>query len=109
MPVLPMRNVEDPVRVERLFVPPQGFGMFGMIEGSPEFRGFVRAHAGRNIAPKGAPRIYVSRLALPAQRGSVLGERRGGGGVWGRPEHHQSEEPSDEYGQRDSEPVARPW
>ncbi len=69
-----MLNVEDPTRVERLYVPPQGFGMFQMIEGSPEFRDFVRAHAGRAVAPQGHPRIYVSRSALPVQRGSILAE-----------------------------------
>jgi len=71
---VPMRNLDEPTRVERLFVPPQGFGMFQMIEGSPEFRDFARAHCGQGIEPKGAARIYISRSALPAQRGSVLGE-----------------------------------
>ncbi len=69
-----MRNVEEPTRVERLLVPPQGFGMFQMIEGAPEFREFIRARAGKGIEPKGAPRIYVSRSQLPAARGSILGE-----------------------------------
>lgn len=70
----PMVNIEDPVRVDRLYVPRQGFGMFQMIEGAPEFRAFVRAHAGKDIAPKGDAKIYISRSALPVQRGSVLGE-----------------------------------
>lgn len=69
-----VRNVEDPTRVERVIVPPQGFGMFGMIEGSAEFRDYMRAHAGRDVAPEGPERIYVSRSALPPQRGSVVGE-----------------------------------
>ncbi|GGL57670.1 glycosyltransferase family 61 protein [Wenxinia marina] len=69
-----MRNIEDPTRVERLYVPGQGFGMFQMIEGAPEFRDFVRAHAGKGIAPQGAEKIYVSRSALPPVRGSILGE-----------------------------------
>ena len=68
------RNLEDPTRVERLWVPQQGFGMFQMIEGAPEFRDFIRAHAGVNIAPEGPDRIYISRSALPAVRGSILGE-----------------------------------
>lgn len=72
----PMRNLEDPARVERLFVPQQGFGMFQMIEGAPEFRDFVRAHAGKGVAPEGPARLYVSRSALPAARGSVIGEKR---------------------------------
>ena len=72
----PMVNLEDPTRVERLYVPAQGFGMFQMIEGAPEYRDFIRAHAGKGIEPKGAEKIYISRSALPAIRGSVLGEKR---------------------------------
>jgi len=72
---VPMLNIADPVRVERLYVPRQGFGMYQMIEGAPEFRAFVHAHAGRNIAPKGPEKIYISRSALPVQRGSVVGEK----------------------------------
>lgn len=71
----PMRNLDDPMRVDRLYVPLQGFGMFQMIEGAPEFRDFIRAHAGKTIAPQGAEKIYISRSALPAVRGSVLGEK----------------------------------
>ncbi|MBI1416623.1 MAG: DUF563 domain-containing protein [Limimaricola sp.] len=70
----PLYNLSDPTRIERLYVPQQGFGMFQMIEGAPEFREFVRANAGKNIVPKGAKKIYVSRSALPAIRGSILGE-----------------------------------
>ena len=57
-------------------MPVQGFGMFGMIEGAPEFRAYMRRHAGRDIAPKGARKIYISRSALPPGRGSILGEAR---------------------------------
>ena len=69
-----VRNVEDPTRVERVLVPEQGFGMFDMIGGSREFRDFVAAHAGKGVAPAGDAKIYVSRSALPPQRGSVVGE-----------------------------------
>lgn len=72
----PMVNLEDPTRVERLYVPVQGFGMFQMIEGAPEYRDFVRAHAGKSIEPKGAEKIYIARSALPAIRGSILGEKK---------------------------------
>lgn len=72
----PMLNLEDPTRVERLYVPRQGFGMFQMIEGAPEYRDFVRAHAGKSIEPKGAEKIYISRSALPPIRGSILGEKK---------------------------------
>lgn len=71
----PMVNLDEPTRVDVLHVPQQGFGMFQMIEGAPEFRDFIRANAARDIAPHGAPRIYISRTELPPGRGSVLGER----------------------------------
>ena len=70
----PLLNLEDATRVEHLYVPRQGFGMFQMIEGAPEYRDFVRAHAGRAIVPQGDKKIYISRSALPPIRGSVIGE-----------------------------------
>ncbi|SEN50416.1 Protein of unknown function [Loktanella fryxellensis] len=69
-------NIEDPTRVETLFVPQQGFGMFEMIEGAPEFRDFINANAGRDVTPEGPEKIYISRSALPPARGSLLGEKR---------------------------------
>ncbi|NCO85270.1 MAG: glycosyltransferase family 61 protein [Rhodobacterales bacterium] len=72
----PLHNLADPTRVAELYVPRQGFGMFQMIEGAPEFRDFVRAYSGKAIAPQGAEKIYISRSALPAIRGSVIGEKR---------------------------------
>ena len=70
----PLLNLEDPTRVEHLYVPRQGFGMFQMIEGAPEYRDFVQRFSGRAIAAKGAEKIYISRSALPPIRGSVIGE-----------------------------------
>ena len=72
---VPCINIEDPTRVENLYVPQQGFGMFEMIEGAPEFRDWVKTCA-QNVTPKGAEKIYVSRSALPPARGSLLGEKR---------------------------------
>lgn len=70
----PVLNLDEPTRVDRLYVPLQGFGMFQMIEGAPEFRDFIRTHAGKNVAPRGDKKIYISRSELPAARGSILGE-----------------------------------
>ncbi len=72
---LPMRNLDEPTRVESLYVPQQGFGMFQMIEGAPEFREFVRRHAGKRIEAKGPEKLYISRSGLPPVRGSILCER----------------------------------
>lgn len=73
---LPVLNLEMPTRIENLFVPLQGFGMFDLIEGAPEFRDFVNTHAGRGIDADGPEKIYISRTALPAERGGILGETR---------------------------------
>lgn len=70
----PVLNLSDATRVEKLYVPQQGFGMFQMIEGAPEFRDFINANAGKDVEPEGAKKIYVSRSALPPIRGSILGE-----------------------------------
>ncbi|SPF78900.1 hypothetical protein ALP8811_02833 [Aliiroseovarius pelagivivens] len=72
---VPLFNIEDPTRVEKLYVPQQGFGMFDMIEGAPEFRDFVNRISDHAPAPKGPEKIYVSRTQLPPQRGSILGEK----------------------------------
>ncbi|UXU75044.1 MULTISPECIES: glycosyltransferase family 61 protein [unclassified Paracoccus (in: a-proteobacteria)] len=63
-------------RVARLSVPRQGFGMYDLSAGSAAFRDYVNRHAGRDIAPDGPERLYVSRTRLGPQRGSILGEAR---------------------------------
>lgn len=73
---IPCINIEDPTRVETLYVPQQGFGMFEMIEGAPEFRDWIKSKGGKGVAPQGEKKIYVSRSALPPARGSMLGEKR---------------------------------
>lgn len=71
----PMENLAVPTRVETLYVPPQGFGMFEMVEGSEEFRAYASKFMGKGITPKGAEKIYISRSELPAARASILGEK----------------------------------
>ena len=73
---IPCINIEDPTRVETLYIPQQGFGMFEMIEGAPEFRDWIKSKGGKGVAPQGEKKIYVSRSALPPARGSMLGEKR---------------------------------
>ncbi len=70
----PILNLAEPTRFANVFVPQQGFGMFGMIEGLPEYRDFMRARMGQKIRDDGAKKLYVSRSALPQQRGGLLGE-----------------------------------
>ncbi len=73
---VPIIVASDPLRVERLFVPQQGFGMNTLIEGSSAFRDFINRHAGAEIPAEGAERLYISRSKLPPMRGSILGEAR---------------------------------
>jgi len=72
----PLFNIQKPARYDRVLVPQQGFGMFGMIEGLPAYRQFMRDRMGLKIADDGARKLYVSRSALPHQRGGLLGEER---------------------------------
>lgn len=71
---LPVAAPPDPVRVERLVVPEQGFGTGDMVAGRPEFRDFIKARFGGAIAPQGAERLYISRSRLYSKRGRILGE-----------------------------------
>lgn len=73
---VPIIMLDEPTQVETLYVPQQGFGMFQMIEGAPEFRKFVQTRSGQSIPAKGAEKIYLSRSALPPARGGMLGEKR---------------------------------
>lgn len=72
---VPIRSTPVPLRVDRLFVPRQGFGQFELMRGSEAFRAYMRRHAGKRIPPKGAEKIYISRSELQRDRGGLIGER----------------------------------
>jgi FkbM family methyltransferase len=72
----PIGLVRAPVRVERLIVPGQGFGMGPMAAGTPAFRQFIQERVGSEIASEGPERLYLSRSAYGARRGGVIGEDR---------------------------------
>ncbi|MDO5705367.1 MAG: glycosyltransferase 61 family protein [Paracoccus sp. (in: a-proteobacteria)] len=69
---LPVRLITEPVQVERLLVPGQGFGLGPIARGTPEFRAFGRRLADR-IEPKGAEKIYISRTRQ-GKKGRALNE-----------------------------------
>lgn len=71
---LPIISAANPVRVERLYVPKQGFGLGDLIGGSRKFREYIRKHAGVTVTPKGAEKVYISRSKLGKDRGGLLGE-----------------------------------
>lgn len=68
------RVPQSPVVIENLAIAEPGFGIETMIEGRPEYRAFMQANLGRDIAPEGPADLYISRSKLPSKRGSVLME-----------------------------------
>ena len=72
---LPVAAPPDAVRVERLVVPEQGFGTGDMVAGRPEYRAFIHARFGKNLAAEGGEKLYISRSRLFSKRGRILGER----------------------------------
>lgn len=71
---VPTALVTVPTRVERLFVPRQGFGTRDLITGSAKFRDWMTTRVGRDVPAEGVERIYISRARLPAMRGGLIGE-----------------------------------
>ena len=71
---LPVEAPADPVTVDRLLIPEQGFGTGDMVAGRPEYRAYLRRHFGAQIAPDGGARMYISRSRLYSKRGRILGE-----------------------------------
>lgn len=73
---LPVKLVSGTARVERLLVPGQGFGLGPITAGTPKFRDFIHARLGRDVAPDGPAKLYISRSRLGRNRGKLLGEAR---------------------------------
>lgn len=73
---IPVRTLYEPVEVEELFVPGQGFGLGTISRGTPEFRNFAGKMASEfvNTEPSGATKLYLSRSKLSKKNGSVLAE-----------------------------------
>jgi capsular polysaccharide biosynthesis protein len=68
----PIAAINDPTRVERLVIPPQGFGVNDMIGGTPEFRAFTNRRFRERITAEGPEKIYISRSQLFRKRGRFL-------------------------------------
>ena len=71
VPVLPKR---EPVVVERLIVPEQGFGHQNRMQGSDAYVAWVQAQVGKRISPSGSDKLYISRSALADKKGKAFGE-----------------------------------
>lgn len=69
----PERILREPLVVEELLVPGQGFGLGRIAEGTPEFHAAMRRLAAR-VPTDPARRIYISRTKFNG-RGGVLAEK----------------------------------
>jgi capsular polysaccharide biosynthesis protein len=72
---LPIVCLDTATQVEHLIVPGQGIGLGRMIEGTPQFHQMITTRFGKSVKPEGAMKLYISRSALPARRGNLIGER----------------------------------
>lgn len=71
---VPVRVVEQPMIVDELVVPEQGFGIGRLCAGSPAFRDYIRSHFAPDVQPDGPENLYISREGLSLLAGSILGE-----------------------------------
>ena len=71
---VPVRVTLDPLEVEELVVPGQGFGLGDISAGTEKFRACVKSRFAHDVAPDGPEKLYISRSQLGYSRGSILGE-----------------------------------
>jgi len=71
---LPIKICEVPTEVQSLVVPGQGFGLGSIAGGTRVFRRFISQDFARDIAPEGAPDLFVSRSQQPLEKGGFIGE-----------------------------------
>jgi hypothetical protein len=71
---VPVRIVDEHIRVDRLIVPGQGFGLGLISAGTPEMRDFVHQCFAKNVAPEGPERLYISRSGLGEAASMILCE-----------------------------------
>ena len=69
---VPLVAFNNPVRVERLVIAPQGFGVNDMIGASPEFRAFTDRHWRQRVQASGPEKLYISRTEVFRKRGRLL-------------------------------------
>ena len=75
-PDLPIRVTADPMQVEQLVVPGQGFGLGLITAGTQKYRDAVHSQFARDVKPDGPEKIYISRSKLGLSKGGMLGEER---------------------------------
>lgn len=75
-PDLPIKVAAEPMRVEELVVPGQGFGLGKITAGTQKFRDAIHQRFARDVKPEGPEKIYISRSQLGLGKGGLLGEER---------------------------------
>ena len=99
----PCIAINEPTRVERLVIAPQGFGVNDMIGGAPEFREFTDRRWRQSIQPKGPEKLYISRSEVFSKRGRLLLEERieeylcADGYTIFHPQHHDLQTQLEQY------------
>ncbi len=73
---LPFHLPENPVRVEKLIVPTQGFGNGAWITGSAEGRSYVRERLATAFTPAGPEKLYISRSRVTTGTLWIIDEDR---------------------------------
>lgn len=63
----------EPLQVERLLVPGQGFGLGQIVRGTQATRDFFSGFAAE-VSPQGGGKLYISRSNLKPQKGLLIGE-----------------------------------
>ena len=69
VPAAPCLAVPEPLRVDELVVPSQGFGFPNWTEGHAEVRDFMRSRYAAAFRPKGPEKLYVSRSRVRSASG----------------------------------------
>lgn len=75
-PDMPIRVASEPVKVDELVIPGQGFGLGRITAGTRTFRDAIHNRFARDVKPDGPERLYISRSALGLGKGGLLGEER---------------------------------
>jgi hypothetical protein len=71
---VPIILMNEPRRIEKLYVPRQGCGFGGFASGTPAFREFMHDHL-RKITPKGkGTKLYLTREGYGLKRGGFVAE-----------------------------------
>lgn len=71
---LPIKICDRPTEVTSLVVPGQGFGLGSIAVGTRVFRRFIAGDFAKDIAPEGAPDLFISRSRQPLEKGGFIGE-----------------------------------